>query len=198
MEEKILKEMIERFFDAELTADEERELCRWLRENDVPAELRKDKEAVIALCGDGADAEFVLPIGATQRLEQMLDGLAEEQERFVPDAECIAGEGKRLFKIPRLAIKVAVAAAVLLAVFMTVPGYDSTGEQGRVSVEYMAELPEEDTFDNPEDAMRCFKLAFGDMQLAMNAARNNTCEIGDVLEKTINPHVKLLRLMDNN
>jgi hypothetical protein len=79
---------------------------------------------------------------------------------------------------------------------MTVPGYDSTGEQGRVSVEYMAELPEEDTFDNPEDAMRCFKVACGDMLLAMNAVRNNTCEIGDVLEKTVNPYMEILGLME--
>ena len=196
MDEKRLKEMMERFFDAELTAEEERALYRWLRENDVPAELRNDKEAIIALCS--VDADIALPAGAVQRLETMLDGLAEEQQRLVSDAGCIAGEGIRRFKIPRPVIRVAVAAAVLLAIFMAIPSYDNAGGQTDVANACMAELPEEDTFDNPEDAMRCFKLAFGDMQLAMNAARNNTCEIGDVLEKTINPHVKLLRLMDNN
>lgn len=38
-----LRMMIEQFFDAVLTAQEERELCRYLRENDVPSELRRDK-----------------------------------------------------------------------------------------------------------------------------------------------------------
>lgn len=42
-----LRMMIEQFFDAVLTAEEERELCRNLRENDVPAELRRDKEVIL-------------------------------------------------------------------------------------------------------------------------------------------------------
>ena len=42
-----LRMMIEQLFDAVLTAEEERELCRDLRENDVPAELRRDKEVIL-------------------------------------------------------------------------------------------------------------------------------------------------------
>lgn len=195
MEEKRLKEMMERFFDAELTAEEERALCRWLLENDVPAELLKDKEVIIALCGD--DADIALPAGAVQRLETMLDGLAEEQQRFVADTECVAGGGKLRFIIPRPAVRVAVvAAAVLLALFVTVSGYDSAGKQTDAVDDYTAGLTEEDTFDNPEDALRCFKVACGDMLLAMNAVRNNTCEIGDVLEKTVNPYMEILGLME--
>lgn len=194
MDEKRLKEMMERFFDAELTAEEERALYRWLRENDVPAELRKDKEAIIALCS--VDADIALPAGAVQRLETMLDGLAEEQELLVSDAGCIAGEGKQRFMIPRPVIRAAVAAAVLLAIFMAIPGYDNVGGQTDVPNVCMAELTEEDTFDNPEDAMRCFKVACADMLLAMNAVRNNTCEIGDVLEKTVNPYMEILGLME--
>ena len=195
MEEKILKEMMVRFFDAELTAEEERELCCWLRENDVPAELREDKEAMMALCGEPIVAE--LPEGAAQRLEAMLDGLAEEQQRFVADTECVAGEGKQRFMIPRPAVRVAVAAAaVLLALFVTVSGYDSAGKQTDAVDDYTAGLTEEDTFDNPEDAMRCFKVACGDMLLAINAARNNTYEIENVLEKTVNPYMELLMFIE--
>ena len=195
MEEKILKGMMIRFFDAELTAEEERELCCWLRENDVPAELRKDKETIIALCAEPIVAE--LPKGAVQRLEAMLDGLAEEQQRFVADTECVAGEGKQRFMIPRPAVRVAVAAAaVLLALFVTVSGYDSAGKQTDAVDDYTAGLTEEDTFDNPEDAMRCFKVACGDMLLAINAARNNTYEIENVLEKTVNPYMELLMFIE--
>ena len=67
MEEKELKRLIERFFDAEMTVEEERALCRYLRDNDVPTELRKDKDAIIALCGEPADVQ--LPVGAMERLE---------------------------------------------------------------------------------------------------------------------------------
>ena len=49
--------MIEQFFDAVLTAQEERELCRYLRENDVPSELRRDKEVIFAFSPVAADKE---------------------------------------------------------------------------------------------------------------------------------------------
>ena len=52
MDNTKLRTMIESFFEATLTADEERELCSYLRGNDVPAELHKDKEAILALCSD--------------------------------------------------------------------------------------------------------------------------------------------------
>ena len=52
-----LRMMIEQFFDAVLTAQEERELCRYLRENDVPSELRRDKEVFLAFFPVAADKE---------------------------------------------------------------------------------------------------------------------------------------------
>jgi hypothetical protein len=44
--------------------------------------------------------------------------------------------------------------------------------------------------------MRCFKVACGDMLLAINAARNNTYEIENVLEKTVNPYMELLMFIE--
>ena len=82
MEKEILRDWIERFFAAELTMAEERELYRYLCENEVPTELRKDKEAIIALCGEPEEVE--LPEGAAQRLEAMLDELEEMQTRLNP------------------------------------------------------------------------------------------------------------------
>ena len=79
MEKEILKDWIERFFAAELTMDEERELYRYLCENEVPTELRKDKEAIIALCGEPKEVE--LPEAPVQRLEAML----ENWKRCRPD-----------------------------------------------------------------------------------------------------------------
>ena len=46
----------------------------------------------------------------------------------------------------------------------------------------VAEQPEKDTFDNPEDAMKCFKAAFGDIKIAMNATLRNARGIGNVIE----------------
>lgn len=52
-----LRMMIEQFFDAVLTAQKERELCRYLRENDVPSELRRDKEVILTFFPVAADKE---------------------------------------------------------------------------------------------------------------------------------------------
>ena len=52
-----LRMIIEQFFDAVLTAQEERELCRYLRENDVPSELRRDKEVILTFFPVAADKE---------------------------------------------------------------------------------------------------------------------------------------------
>ena len=76
MTDKQLKDWMERFFDAELTVDEERELYRYLCANEVSAELRKDREVILALCST-AEEDIELPEGAAERLEEMLDGLEE-------------------------------------------------------------------------------------------------------------------------
>lgn len=180
MEDKELKRMIERFFDAELSVDEERMLCRYLRENDVPAELRKDKEVVLALCSE-VNVESVLPSGATERLEAMLDELEQKQEYWNIGKGNVAKPERKIFKIPRYISHSIVAAAVVVMAYILMVAnnnefiYDSKADT-------VALLNEEDTFDNPEDAMQCLKLVFGDMQHATAIAHANTKKIGAVLE----------------
>ena len=192
MEEKILKEMMVRFFDAELTAEEERELCCWLRENDVPAELREDKEAIMALCGEPIVAE--LPEGAAQRLEAMLDGLEEAKEYLSADDQVYSGRKRRVLRIPRVITR-AVAAAVVFLVYIAFLDKDVTEGSGATlpaatppPQENMLDDTEEDTFDNPEDAIRCFRNAYGNVMLAINTAQDNTKEIESRLEEAFTPY----------
>ena len=192
MEEKILKEMMVRFFDAELTAEEERELCCWLRENDVLAELREDKEAMMALCGEPIVAE--LPEGAAQRLEAMLDGLEEAKEYLSADDQAYSGRKRRVLRIPRVITR-AVAAAVVFLVYIAFLDKDVTEGSGATlpaatppPQENMLDDTEEDTFDNPEDAIRCFRNAYGNVMLAINTAQDNTKEIESRLEEAFTPY----------
>lgn len=181
MEEKELKIMIERFFDAELTVDEERALCRYLRDNDVPAELRKDKDAVIALCGEPADVQ--LPVGAMERLESMLDGLEPQQEPYIADNAGAAGKKKRLLKIPRYAAVAATAVAMVVMAYIFIPSENLSSPES--TEELMTEIYEEDTFDNPEDAMRCVQMAFANVQHAVTATQMNVSEIGSILKQSV-------------
>lgn len=192
MEDKDLKKMIEKFFNAELSIEEERELCGYLRLHDVPEELRKDKEAIIALCGE--EEETALPAGADTRLEAMVDSLAVDEMQQIPQA-CTAESGKeRVRKIPRF-VWHSVAAVALLVIGFSL--YED--EQPKVTNEgeaapLIAEVKEEDTFDNPEDAMECFKNALGNMMLAVNTTRENTRKMENTLNKAVAPYKNMIKI----
>lgn len=181
METKELGRIIERFFAAELTVDEERALCRYLRDNDVPAELRKDKDAVIALCGEPADVQ--LPIGAMERLEALIDGLEPQQEQCITDSAVAVEKKKRLLKIPRYAAVAATAVAMVVMAYIFIPSENLSSPES--TEELMTEIYEEDTFDNPEDAMRCVQMAFANVQHAVTATQMNVSEIGSILKQSV-------------
>ena len=192
MEKEILRDRIERFFNAELTLDEERELYRYLCENEVPTELRKDKEAIIALCGN-IDEEVSLPEGAIQRLEAMLDGLEEMQTRLIPHNEDESkGTNPRDTLPPRkvwgtFLLRAACVAGVAVALLLALP--DSKDEPTLAEV-----YEEEDTFATPEEAMQCFMAAYNDIMFAMNTARDNTREVHQALEQSVTTSLNLLKL----
>ena len=192
MEDKDLKKMIEKFFNAELSIEEERELCGYFRLHDVPEELRKDKETIIALCGE--EEETALPAGADVRLETMLDSLAVDETLMVPETVEVEGDKRRVFKIPRYVWRSVAAAALLIIGFSL---YED--EQPKVTNEdepapLIAEVKEEDTFDNPEDAMECFKGALGNMMLAVNTTHKNTRKMKNTLNKAVAPYKNMIKI----
>ena len=193
MEKKILKDWIERFFAAELTMDEERELYRYLCEKEVPTELRKDKEAIIALCGN-IDKEVELPEGATHRLEAMLDEMEEMQTHLNPPCKGGLEAPPRRRTLPHregwggsFLLRAACVAGVAVALFLALP---KSKDEPMLAEVY----DEEDTFDNPEEAMQCFMAAYNDIMFAMNTARDNTREVHQALEQSVATSLNLLKL----
>jgi hypothetical protein len=53
---------------------------------------------------------------------------------------------------------------------------------------------EEDTFDNPEEAMQCLMAAYEDIMFAMNTARDNTREVHQALTQSVMTNLNLLKL----
>ena len=180
MEDFRLRMMIEQFFDAVLTAEEEHELCRYLRENDVPAELQANKEMILAFCRE--DEEVELPDGAVLRLEAMIDTLAEKSIPATSDEKNVTETRKRIIAIPRIMRYSAAAAVVIASLFTAEYWLPATTQQ---SNEVMVFDTERDTFDNPEDAMRCLEAAFNDISLAVNSTQNNIKEIEAILGASI-------------
>ena len=182
MTDKQLKDWMERFFDAELTVDEERELYRYLCANEVPAELRKDREVILALCST-AEEDIELPEGAAERLEAMLDGLEEMKEELQTDDTVISRERSKIVKIPRLFLRAACAAAVVAVLFLVIP-YGSNKYADEKAMLAMVDDVDKDTFDTPEEAMQCLMTAYDDIMFAMNTARDNTREACLSLEQS--------------
>jgi hypothetical protein len=183
MEKEILKEWMERFFLAELTMDEERELYQYLCANEVPAELRKDREVILALCST-AEEDIELPEGAAERLEAMLDGLEKMKTHLNPPCEGGLKKVRPRYTLPHregwggsFLLRAACVAGVAIALFVMLPD--------RVTEPLLTEVyEEEDTFDNPEEAMQCLMAAYGDIQYAMNATQRHTHEAYQTLEQS--------------
>ena len=189
MEKEILKEWMERFFLAELTMDEERELYQYLCANEVPAELRKDREVILALCST-AEEDVELPEGAAERLEAMLDGLEEMKTHLNPPCKGGLEAPPRRYTLPHregwggsFLLRVACAAAVLAIVFLAIP-YGDNKHTDEATVLTMVDDVDKDTFDNPEEAMQCLMAAYGDIQYAMNATQRHTHEAYQTLEQS--------------
>ena len=182
MTDKQLKDWMERFFDAELTVDEERELYRYLCANEVSAELRKDREVILALCST-AEEDIELPEGAAERLEAMLDELEETKEELQTDDTVISRERSKIVKIPRLFLRAACVAAVLAIVFLAIP-YGDNKHTDEATVLTMVDDVDKDTFDNPEEAMQCLMAAYDDIKYAMNTAQRHTHEACQTLEQS--------------
>ena len=191
MTDKQLKDWMERFFDAGLTVDEERELYRYLCANEVPAELRKDREVILALCST-AEEDIELPEGAAERLEAMLDELEEMKKELQTDDTVISRERSKIVKIPRLFLRAACAATVVVALFLAIPyGDKHTGEGTTLA---MVDDVDKDTFDNPEEAMQCLKATYEDIMYAMNTAHDNTHEVYRALEQSVTTNLNVLKI----
>ena len=192
MEKEILKEWMERFFLAELTMDEERELYQYLCANEVPAELRKDREVILALCST-AEEDIELPEGAAERLEAMLDELEKTKEELETDDTVISKESGKIFKIHRLFLRAACAAAVVAVLFLVIP-YGSNKYADEKAMLAMVDDVDKDTFDTPEEAMQCLMAAYEDIMFAMNTARDNTREVHQALTQSVMTNLNLLKL----
>ena len=189
MTDKQLKDWMERFFDAELTVDEERELYRYLCANEVSAELRKDREVILALYST-AEEDIELPEGAVERLEAMLDGLEKMRTHLNPPCEGGLRKVRPRYTLPHrerwggsFLLRAACAAAVVAVLFLVIP-YGSNKYADEKAMLAMVDDVDKDTFDNPEEAMQCLMAAYGDMMLAVNTARDNTREACLSLEQS--------------
>lgn len=172
MDAKILEQQIERYFDAALSADEERELVRWLTVSEVPEHLEHDKQVILALHEAAASDHAE----AMERLSRKIDAWEAEEHRPIRRALTV-----RLWKAA------SVAACAVLVVGL--------------SLQLLRPSTPRDTFDNPEDAYTATCEALLALSSALNKGTEYVgmaMETGGKVERSVNHQLEILKELNNN
>ncbi len=172
MDAKILEQQIERYFDAALSADEERELVRWLTVSEVPEHLEHDKQVILALHEAAASDHAE----AMERLSRKIDAWETEEHRPIRRALTV-----RLWKAA------SVAACAVLVVGL--------------SLQLLRPSTPRDTFDNPEDAYTATCEALLALSSALNKGTEYVgmaMETGGKVERSVNHQLEILKGLNNN
>ena len=172
MDAKILEQQIERYFDAALSADEERELVRWLTVSEVPEHLEHDKLVILALHDTAASDHTE----AMERLSRKIDAWEAEEHRPIRRALTV-----RLWKAA------SVAACAVLVVGL--------------SLQLLRPSTPRDTFDNPEDAYTATREALLALSSALNKGTDYVSmamETGGKVERSVNHQLEILKELNNN
>ena len=146
--------LIDRFFQGVTTPEEDQELRRCLLSDDMPAEIRAEKELLLAML---EPAEYDCS-EAMAEVSAMVDSLATQEPASVP--------GKRTFRVVmlRYLTPAVAAAAVLLFMFRIAPGDTGKGFiPADLSIVVTEEPSEEICLSEPElriDNTRCGQMAY--------------------------------------
>lgn len=168
-----LEQLIERYFEAELSVDEERELVRMLAVTEVPEHLEHDKQVILALQGKVEDIDHT---EAMERLSQQIDVWAAEERRSI-----------RRPRIVRLWKAASVAACAILLIGVGLHLNKPSGPR--------------DTFDNPEAAYAATREALLAFSSALNKGTDYVAmamETSEQIGQTVEQQLGKLTVNDNN
>lgn len=171
MDAKRLEQQIERYFDAALSADEERELVRLLMTSEVPEHLERDKQVILTLQGAVQQPDHT---EAMERLSRQIDEWAAEESR-----------AKRRALTVRLWRAASIAAC---AIFI-------------VGIGLHLNRSPRDTFDTPEEAYAATREALLAFSAALNKGTDYVAmavETSEQIEQTVTHQLEKLTTYDND
>lgn len=162
-----VEDLINRYFEGEITLEEERQLRNFLRENEVPAELQRDKELILSLCEQ--PSEVKIPDDLSERLSNKIDeweSKSNEQKEAAP----VIGTVKKRYTLSRLQWVYAAAAvvALLLTFHLFNPADDS----------------QKDTFDSPQMAYAQVNKALSLFSQAIDKGEKGIEKADEVMNET--------------
>ena len=151
-----IKELINKFYDGTTTIEEEYELRRILCEEELPAEIEREKALLLAML----PGECEIPEGLEARLETLIDNFAEKKGAPSTNTTTPMGQRRRILKIPQRPLwgSLAAAAATVVLIFML----------------HNREQRPQDTFSTPEEAAIHINATFAHLAMVMNSGRENS------------------------
>ena len=173
MDAKRLEQLIEQYFDAALSIDEERELVEQLTVTEVPEHLEHDKQVILALQGRAEEVDHTEAVG---RLSQQIDDWAAEERRSI-----------RRPRIVRMWRAASVAACAILLLGVGLHLNRPSGPR--------------DTFDNPEEAYAATCEALQTFSAILNKGTDYVTmamETSGQIEQTVTQQLSKLTAYDNN
>jgi hypothetical protein len=104
----------------------------------------------------------------------MIDALDSSEYSAAASNDKARGRDSKIYKIPRTVwYGVATAASIAVLFYVVAPSLESVATVKDAQTVASVEFVEEDTFDEPEEAMLCAKESLGKILLAMNDAQNS-------------------------
>ena len=171
MDAKRLEQQIERYFDASLSADEERELVRLLMVTEVPEHLKRDKQVILTLQGAVQQPDHT---EAMEHLSSQIDEWVAEESRAKRRAFTV-----RLWR----AASIAACATFIAGIGL-----------------HLNRSPR-DTFDTPEEAYAATREALLAFSAALNKGTDYVAmavETSEQIEQTVTHQLEKLTTYDNH
>lgn len=140
-----INELLERYYNAQTTEAEEKELKRFFTEEEVPAHLLPEKEMFLQLQATAGDA--TIPEGLEERLSQAIDTWATHEQRTL--------KIQRGTRIRHLQWIGSIAASILIVISFGWYLYEPT-------------LVRKDTCATPEEAYMEAQKALAHFSIALN------------------------------
>ena len=172
MDTNTIEQWIERYFEADLSIDEERELVRVLATTEVPAHLERDKQLIISLHANTTEEHTA----AMQRLSVQIDEWEAQENRPI-----------RRQLITRLWRAASIAACTLLVI--------------GVSLRFNRSSTPRDTFDTPEEAYTATYEALLALSSALNKGYGYVAmamATGERVECNVSQQIEKLKQFDDN
>lgn len=167
-----IRHLLDKYYNGETDAGEEKLLEDYFLHNDIPEEFAVDKEVFHHLSSAKNDAGFRIPEGMEQRLSDSIDVLEKQSKSHT---------GRGYTMLYRYISGIAAAALLVIGISVLLPN----GNDDRTAMK--------DTFDNPEEAykatesaLKLFADAFNKGQEQMDKAKNATLSVKEKIDNIKN------------